>query len=63
MPYHYPMCSKCKMDEVEHYDDGNWESTQCIRCNNRDIDRYINRAEWNEYHAEPCPEIELNKRR
>ena len=56
-----PMCCRCKIREVEVIDD--WESSQCRRCNDRDIERNQNREEWNAYHDEPCPEIELSKPR
>lgn len=55
------VCIRCKKREVECIDD--WESSQCRQCNDRDIERNENRAEWDACHDEPCPEIELSKAR
>jgi hypothetical protein len=53
-----PLCRRCKREEVEVIDD--WESVQCRRCNDRDIERTSRRQEWDHYHpGEPCPESEL----
>lgn len=56
------LCSRCKAREVETI--GGWESWQCRQCNDRDIERNANRAEWDHFHpGEPCPPSELNKER
>ncbi len=54
-------CMTCKTREVECI--GGWESSQCRRCNDQDIQRNENRREWDYFHDEPCPEIELSKPR
>jgi hypothetical protein len=43
-------CVRCKKWEVEQIDD--WISSQCSRCNDRDIERNREREEWNYYHNE-----------
>lgn len=56
------LCIRCKVNPCEDFGD-EYPSLQCNRCNDRDIERNQNRAEWNAYHDEPCPEIELSKSR
>lgn len=55
------LCARCGKREIEIIDD--WESAQCRQCNDRDIERNENRREWEYFHDEPCPEIEINKTR
>ncbi len=43
-------CQRCGASEVEQIDD--WISTQCPRCNDRDIDHANERAEFRAFHPE-----------
>lgn len=45
-----PLCRVCKEREVEVID--GWESTQCSRCNDKDIQRNREREEWNHFHCD-----------
>lgn len=50
------ICVRCKNREVEVIrdcgDDGDYVSSQCGHCNDRDVERANERREWNYYHSE-----------
>lgn len=48
MSRYAPICCRCKNRAVEVID--GWESSQCGYCNDRDIERNRERAEWDYYH-------------
>lgn len=53
------LCIKCKVEPVEEFGD-EFPSTQCGRCNDRDIERSNRAREWDHYHpGEPIPKSEL----
>lgn len=52
-------CRHCgRTDDLIPEDDG-WPSDICNGCAEIGAERYRQRREWNDYHDEPCPEIEL----
>jgi hypothetical protein len=52
------LCQCCKRECVEIID--GWNSSQCGRCNDRDIEYSNKRREWDYYHpGQPCPKSEL----
>lgn len=58
-----PKCLKPGCPNLQEEWDGDTNG-YCVRHNNELIERNENRAEWNYYHpGEPCPEIELKKKR
>lgn len=42
------LCARCKKRPVEQIDD--WTSLQCIGCNDRDVENYQDRREFEYYH-------------
>lgn len=53
------ICNRCHQRPVEDFGD-EFPSYQCGDCNDREIERYNRRAEWDHYHpGEPIPKSEL----
>lgn len=45
---HDRKCKRCGKQEVEEIED--WISDQCGSCNDRDIEKYNEKREWDYYH-------------
>ena len=51
---------KCKhCGDGVGFDHWEWGYDFCPNCSEIEEERSRKRREWNEYHDEPCPEIEL----